>query len=79
VYLDLLYRKSELSDEEAFTLISEAFRIARSSICSIRDACIKCELVEKAGPIRKSALGRDVATWMLTPKGRAAQAARRTA
>lgn len=77
VYLELLYRCGPLSDEQAYDAIRQSFKIARSSICSIRAGVRDSGLVHQVGEVKAATSGKDVASWGLTAAGRAAQEAKR--
>lgn len=70
-YLKLLKEIPNRSDEYAYLYLKhEGYLLARSSLSSIRAACIKTGLVKRSSEMAKSAMGRDVHTWCLTEKGR---------
>lgn len=65
-YLQLLVRAGDQTDPEA----SEALRLPRSSLCSIRAHLLACGLIEKSGETRESRYGRACASYQVTSAGR---------
>lgn len=72
-YLRMLKDVGPSSDEDAYLYLKhEGLRLARSSMSSIRAACMASGLVCKSEAMGKSLMGRDVHLWQLTEAGRAA-------